>query len=51
MGRNETYADACALAAMESSYDENGGSMIEMLATVFSSDTFLYRKDTPEVEQ
>ena len=51
MGRNETYADACTLAAMEASYDENGGSMIEMLSTVFTSDTFLYRMDSPEVEQ
>lgn len=43
-GRNETYADACTLAEMESAYDANG-SMADMLVTLFASDTFLYRHD------
>ncbi len=43
MGRDETVADACTLADMEQSYDASGGSMIEMLVTLFTSDTFLYR--------
>ena len=51
MGRNETYADACTLSAMEVSYDRNDGSMIEMLVTLFTSEAFLYRVDMPEGEQ
>ena len=49
MGRDETLADACTLAAMESTYDDSGGSMIDMLVTLFTSDTFLYRHIPEEV--
>ena len=50
MGRDETVADACTLAAMEETYDENEGTMIEMLVTLFTSDTFLYRRMPDEEE-
>jgi hypothetical protein len=43
MGRDETYADACALAQMEDAYETSGGSMVEMLIALFQSDAFLYR--------
>ncbi len=43
MGRDETYADACALAQMEEAYDTSGGSMVEMLIALFQSDAFQYR--------
>ena len=48
IGRDETRADACTLAAMEESYDQSGGSFIHMIATLLSSDTFLYRAHQAE---
>lgn len=41
MGRDETLADACTLAAMEDAFA--GGSFFAMLETLVTSDTFLYR--------
>lgn len=41
-GRDETLKDACTLAAMEGALDK--GSFIDMLSTLVTSDTFLYRK-------
>ncbi|RYE89624.1 MAG: DUF1588 domain-containing protein, partial [Myxococcales bacterium] len=43
MGRDETEADACTLAAMEQAYDGQGGSLQAALAALFTSETFLYR--------
>ena len=43
MGRNETLDDACTLAAMESAYDDNGGSFFSMLDALILSDSFQYR--------
>ncbi|MFO0580454.1 MAG: DUF1588 domain-containing protein [Polyangia bacterium] len=40
-GRDETLEDACTLAAMESALDK--GSFFDMLNTLVTSDTFLYR--------
>jgi len=45
MGRNETLADSCVLAAMESAYDEQG-SFIDMLIALSTSDVFRYRHHT-----
>lgn len=42
MGRDETEADACTLAAMEASLDENG-SFFTMIETLVASDTFQVR--------
>ncbi|MFO0591654.1 MAG: DUF1588 domain-containing protein [Polyangiaceae bacterium] len=41
MGRDETMADQCTLAAMEKALDQ--GSFFDMLAVLASSDTVLYR--------
>ncbi len=41
MGRPETRADACALAAMETAYDRQG-SFVELLVALVQSDTFRY---------
>jgi len=43
MGRPETLQDGCTLASMYDSYTRSGGSLEEMLVTLFTSDTFLYR--------
>jgi len=43
MGRNESLADACTLAAMEAAYDDQGGSFVAMLEALVSSGTFRYR--------
>lgn len=40
-GRDETLADACTLAAMETAL--NTGSFFDMLTVLVQSDTFLYR--------
>lgn len=42
MGREETYADACTLSAMETAYDLSG-SFKDMLKALVKSDAFLYR--------
>ncbi len=42
MGRDETLADACTLARMETAYDQQG-SFVELLESLVTSDTWLYR--------
>ena len=44
MGRNETFEDSPTLMAADKAYIENGGSMKAMIASLLSSDSFLYRK-------
>ncbi len=44
MGRNETLNDAPVLKAAHRAYKDNGGSMRSMLASLLTSDAFLYRK-------
>ncbi|MDG2384432.1 MAG: DUF1588 domain-containing protein [Pirellulaceae bacterium] len=44
MGRNETFADSPTLIAAEKAYAENGGSMKSLIASLLSSDSFIYRK-------
>lgn len=41
-GRDETLADACTLQQMEAAYDQQG-SFVQMLETLVTSDTYLYR--------
>ncbi len=43
MGRDEVLRDACTLAQMEETYEESGGSLAEVLITLFQSDSFQYR--------
>ena len=48
MGRNETLNDATVLQATHRAYRENGGSMNALLASLLTSDAFLYRLAKPE---
>lgn len=44
LGRNETPADAPTLIDAEAAYDAGGGSMKALVASLLSSDSFLYRR-------
>jgi hypothetical protein len=44
MGRNETINDAPVLQAAYHAYRKNGGSMNALIASLLTSDAFLYRK-------
>jgi hypothetical protein len=44
MGRNETLNDAPALQAAHKAYRDSGGSMKALIASLVTSDAFLYRK-------
>ena len=44
MGRNETLNDAPILQEAHRAYQESGGSMKALLASLLTSDAFLYRK-------
>jgi hypothetical protein len=44
LGRNETFDDSPTLIAADQAYTENGGSMKALIASLLSSDSFLYRK-------
>ena len=50
MGRNETINDAPILQDAYRAYEENGGSMNALLASLLTSDAFLYRKVEPSGE-
>ena len=44
MGRNETLRDSQTLIAMDKAYVASGGSFQELLVSLLTSDSFLYRK-------
>ena len=44
LGRNETLGDSPTLMAADQAYVKHGGSMKAMIASLLSSDSFLYRK-------
>jgi hypothetical protein len=44
LGRNETLDDSPTLIAADEAYVKHGGSMKAMIASLLSSDSFLYRK-------
>lgn len=44
MGRNETIHDAPVLQAAHQAYRDNGGSMKALIASLVTSDAFLYRR-------
>ena len=44
MGRNEALRDSQTLLAMDKAYVESGGSFRELLVSLLTSDSFLYRK-------
>ena len=45
MGRNETLDDSPTLMAADRAYVDSGGSMKALVASLLSSDSFLYRRD------
>jgi hypothetical protein len=45
MGRNETLHDASTLRAADKAYVDSGGSMKQLILSLLTSDSFLYRKD------
>jgi hypothetical protein len=44
MGRNETLSDSRTLMDAERAYDESGGSFDEVVVSLLTSDSFIYRK-------
>jgi len=44
MGRNEMLSDSKTLIAMNKAYVDSGGSFKELLVSLLTSDSFLYRK-------
>ncbi len=44
MGRNEMLSDSKTLIAMDKAYVDSGGSFKELLVSLLTSDSFLYRK-------
>ncbi|MEZ6142309.1 MAG: DUF1588 domain-containing protein [Zavarzinella sp.] len=50
MGRNESLADASTLQAADEAYVRSGGSFNALLESIFTSDSFLYRKQIARVE-
>ena len=44
LGRTDAPADSCTLVAVHKAFQKNGGDYIEMLAALFTSRSFLYRK-------
>ena len=44
MGRNEMLSDSKTLIAMDRAYVESDGSFRELLVSLLTSDSFLYRK-------
>jgi hypothetical protein len=44
MGRNETYADSPTLMTADREYSGNDGSFKQMVMSLLTSDSFLYRK-------
>jgi len=48
MGRNETPDDAPTLIDAEKAYTKNGGSMNALIASLLTSDSFLYRRVSRE---
>ncbi|MDP7014165.1 MAG: DUF1588 domain-containing protein [Pirellulaceae bacterium] len=47
MGRNEMLSDSPTLMAMDRAYLDSGGSLDELLVTLLTSDSFLFRRDRP----
>ena len=46
MGRNETFADSVTLINAEKAYLESGGSFTELIVSILTSDSFIYRKSS-----
>lgn len=50
MGRNETLNDSPTLIAADKAYIESGGSMKALVASLLTSDSFLYRRNSPATD-
>ena len=48
LGRNETLSDSKTLMDADKAYLENGGSFDEVIVSLLTSDSFIYRKSTTE---
>ena len=48
MGRNEMQSDSMTLRAADRAYVESGGSFRALVISLLTSDSFLYRKSSPE---
>jgi hypothetical protein len=44
MGRNESFVDSPTLMAADRAYVESSGSFKQMVLSLLTSDSFLYRK-------
>jgi hypothetical protein len=44
MGRNETLSDSQTLMEADKAYLESGGSFRELMVSILTSDSFIYRK-------
>ncbi len=50
MGRNETLSDSATLIAADRAYVGSGGSFKALVASLLTSDSFLYRYATPDTK-
>ena len=48
LGRNETLADSKTLIDADSAYLKSNGSFDEVVVSLLTSDSFIYRKPNPE---
>ena len=48
MGRDETLGDAKTLQDAHKAYVDSDGSMKALVTSILSSDSFVYRKRSPE---
>lgn len=48
MGRNETLSDSKTLIDADHAYLESGGSFDELIVSLLTSDSFIYRKPNPD---
>jgi hypothetical protein len=44
MGRNETLSDSPTLIRADKAYRDSGGSYRELMVSILTSDSFIYRK-------
>ncbi|WP_439629363.1 DUF1588 domain-containing protein [Gemmata sp.] len=51
LGRNETMSDAAVLQEADRAYLQSGGSFKALLVSLLTSDSFLYRTNTPPTKE
>ena len=50
LGRNETLSDSKTLIEADQTYLKSGGSFDELIVSLLTSDSFIYRKQATETE-